>query len=159
MSKSTGYPTCSRTRRMGSCSHSSPPPLPFFGSFQTGLLFNCLWVSFKLIPKTIHHQVLRIVLGAFRTSPVQSLYEEAHETPSYSLGFKLSLNYVIKLNSCPTNPANSGAFEPQNAKFYEKSQFFTPRLGLRMLPHLESSGLDGRSSCLDLGLCSLVVLI
>ena len=41
-----------------------------------------------------------------------------------------------------THPALSCVFEPHNAKLYEKSQFVTSPLGLRMLPHLESSGLD-----------------
>ena len=45
-------------------------------------------------------------------------------------------------NYCPKNPAYSCVFEPQNAKLFERSQFVTPPLGLRMLPHLESSGLD-----------------
>ena len=53
MSKSTGYPTCSRTHRLGRWSYSSPPPLPFFGSFQIGLRFHCLRVGFKVTPKSI----------------------------------------------------------------------------------------------------------
>ena len=43
----------------------------------------------------IHHQGLRIALGAFRTSPAQSLYVEAHEPSLTSRGLKLSLNYVF----------------------------------------------------------------
>ena len=48
----------------------------------------------------------------------------------------------MKFNYCPNNSAYSCVFEPQNAKLFEKSQFVTPPLGLRMLPHLVSSGLD-----------------
>ena len=48
---------------------------------------------------------------------------------------------VIKLSSCPTNPAYSCVFQPQNAKLFKMSQFVTLPLGLRMLPRLESSGL------------------
>ena len=43
----------------------------------------------------IHHQGLRIALGAFRTSPVQSLYVEAHEPSLSSRRLILSLNYVV----------------------------------------------------------------
>ena len=43
----------------------------------------------------IHHQGLRIALGAFRTSPAQSLYIEAHEPSLTTRRLKLSLNYVL----------------------------------------------------------------
>ena len=32
---------------------------------------------------TVHHQGLRLALGAFRTSPVESLYVEAEEPSLY----------------------------------------------------------------------------
>ena len=65
----------------------------------------------------IHHQGLHITLGAFRTSPAQSLYMEA---PSLaSSGLKLSLNYVLKLKSLP------------------ESVLKIPPLGIHILPHLE----------------------
>ena len=51
----------------------------------------------------IHHQSLRIALGAFRTSPAQSLYIEAHEPSLTTRRLKLSLNYVLKLKSLPEN--------------------------------------------------------
>ena len=52
----------------------------------------------------IHHQGLRIALGAFRTSPAQSLYIEAHEPSLTTCRLKLSLNYVLKLKS-PGKPS------------------------------------------------------
>ena len=58
----------------------------------------------------IHHQGLRIALGAFRTSPAQSLYTEAHEPSLTTRRLKLSLNYVLKLKSLPENPAYSCVF-------------------------------------------------
>ena len=81
----------------------------------------------------IHHQGLRITLGAFRTSPAQSLYIEAHE-PSFTRRVKLSLNYVLKLKSLPENPAYSCAFEPENTKLFEASESKVPPLGIRILP-------------------------
>ena len=48
--------------------------------------------------------------GTFRTSSVHGLY-----VPDLSSRrLKPSLNYVIKLNSCPINPAYLCVFEPQN---------------------------------------------
>ena len=53
----------------------------------------------KLEP--IQHQGLRIYLGAFRTSPMQSLYEP----PLYLRFDKLCIQYALKLRSNPNNPA------------------------------------------------------
>ena len=52
----------------------------------------------------IHHQGLRIALGAFRTSPVKSLYVEADEPSLEHRRLKLSLNYFLKIKSFPNNP-------------------------------------------------------
>ncbi len=90
----------------------------------------------------IHHQGLRIALGAFRTSPAQSLYIEAHEPSLTTRRLKLSLNYVLKLKSLPENPAYSCVFEPENTKLFEESESKVPPLGIRILPHLEKSKLN-----------------
>ena len=58
----------------------------------------------------IHHQGLRIVLGAFHTCPAQSLYIEAHEPSLTTRRLKLSLNYILKLKSLLENPAYSCVF-------------------------------------------------
>ncbi|GFN82014.1 sodium-coupled monocarboxylate transporter [Plakobranchus ocellatus] len=49
----------------------------------------------------IHHQGLRIALGAFRTSPIKSLYAEAGEPSLEHRHIKLACNYVLKLKSLP----------------------------------------------------------
>ena len=70
----------------------------------------------------VHHQGLRIALGAFRASSAQSLYVEAHEPSLTSRCLKLSLNYVLKLKSSLKNPAYSCVFEPENIKLFEESE-------------------------------------
>ena len=61
---------------------------------------------------SIHNQGLRLALGAFRTSPVNSLYAEANE-PSLNLRRKkLSLQYFLKLKSNRDNPTHKVVFEP-----------------------------------------------
>ena len=55
--------------------------------------------SYLKILDTIHHQGLRISLGAFRTSPVESLYVEANEPSLYNRRVKLGLQYLTKLKS------------------------------------------------------------
>ncbi|GFN82299.1 retrovirus-related pol polyprotein from type-1 retrotransposable element r1 [Plakobranchus ocellatus] len=49
----------------------------------------------------IHHQGLRIALGAFRTTPIKSLYAEAGEPSLEHRRMKLTFNYVLKLKSLP----------------------------------------------------------
>ena len=61
---------------------------------------------------SIHNQGLRLALGAFRTSPVNSLYAEADE-PSLNLRKrKLSLQYYLKLNSNRDNQTHKVVYEP-----------------------------------------------
>ena len=51
----------------------------------------------KLDP--VHNKGLRLSLGAFRSSPVESLYVEAHEPPLEIRRVKLALQYILKLQA------------------------------------------------------------
>ena len=53
----------------------------------------------------------------------------------------MSMNYVLKLKTCPDNPAYSCVFEPPNSKLFEKSNL-TPSLGLLILPLFDDSKTD-----------------
>ena len=68
----------------------------------------------------IHIQRLRLALGAFRTSPVASLYVETDEPSLYSRREKLSLQYAIKLAANPTNHAHEVMFPPNYVDLYEQ---------------------------------------
>jgi len=70
----------------------------------------------KLIP--IQNQALRLCLGAFRTSPMQSLYVEANEPPLHLRWEKLSLQYALRLKSNPDNPAYDKTFRSRYQHFY-----------------------------------------
>ena len=61
---------------------------------------------------TVHHQGLRLALGAFRTSPVQSLYVEAEEPSLYLRREKLALQYAIRIAANPSNPVHKVSFPP-----------------------------------------------
>ena len=76
---------------------------------------------------SIHNQGLRLALGAFRTSPVRSLYAEANE-PSLNLRRKkLSFQYYLKLKSNPDNPTHKIVFEPlYKDGFIEKEKVIPP---------------------------------
>jgi len=90
----------------------------------------------------IHHQGLCIALGAFCTSPAQSLYVEAHEPYLAARCLKLVLDYVLKLRSLLKNPTYSCIFEFKNVKLSENSPPKIPPLGIRILPHLEKSHIN-----------------
>ena len=84
----------------------------------------------KLEP--IQNQALRLCLGAFRTSPMQSLYIEANEPPLYLRWEKLSLQYALKLKSNMGNPTYEVAFHPQYHNFYTSKPSFIPSFGHRI---------------------------
>ena len=70
----------------------------------------------------IHHEGLRQVFGAFRTSPVDSLYAKAHEAP-LRLGWeKLALQYYTKLKSCPCSQAYDCIINPKCQQYFEKKR-------------------------------------
>ena len=69
----------------------------------------------KLDP--VHNQRLRLSFGAFRSSPVESLYVEAHEPPLEIRREKLALQYILRLKANPGNPAYDLCLIP-NTKFY-----------------------------------------
>ena len=70
---------------------------------------------------TIHYQGLRLALGAFRTSPVESLYAESNEPSLYTRREKLSLQYTTKLAANPKNPAYNCVFNPKYEIFYNNT--------------------------------------
>ena len=68
----------------------------------------------------IHHEGPRLFLDAFRTSSVDSLYTEAQEAPLQLRYQKLTLQYNIKIKSCPSNPAYDCIFNPKYKQYSEK---------------------------------------
>ena len=93
---------------------------------------------------TIHHQGLRLALGAFRTSPVESLYAESNEPSLYTCTRreKLSLQYTTKLAANPKNPAHNCVFNPKYERFYNNTPSAIKPLGLRIQPLLEQANIS-----------------
>ena len=82
----------------------------------------------KLAP--VHNQGLRFSLGAFRSSPVESLYVEAHEPPSEIRRDKLALQYILKLKANPENPAFDVVFNPKPQELYRNKESATDSFGI-----------------------------
>ena len=92
---------------------------------------------------TVHHQGLRLALGAFRTSPVETLYVEAEEPSLYLRREKLTLQYAIRLAANPSNPAHKVTFPPyisdELLQLYESKPNAIRSFGLRVAPLLTSA--------------------
>ncbi|GFV06924.1 putative RNA-directed DNA polymerase from transposon X-element [Trichonephila clavipes] len=71
----------------------------------------------KLDP--VHHMALRICSGAFRTSPVQSLYVNCHQLPLDLRRRKLSLAYYFKILSVPSHPLQNVYMSTSMKRLYD----------------------------------------
>ena len=84
----------------------------------------------KLDP--VHNQGHRLSLAAFRTSPVKSLYVKAHEAPWEIHREKLALQYILKLEVNPGNPAYGVMFNPKYQNLYADKDPATDFFGIHM---------------------------
>ena len=98
--------------------------------------------SYLAMLDPIHHQGLRLALGAFRTSPTASLYVEADEPSLNTRREKLSLQYAIRIAENNSNPAYDVTFQPKYTELYESKPNFIKSFGVRTLPVLESANIN-----------------
>ena len=91
---------------------------------------------------SIHNQGLRLALGTFRTSPVNSLYAEADEPPLNLHRKKVSLQDYLKLKSNPDNPTHKVVLEPlYKDEFIQKEKIILP-FGLRCVADMNCIDTD-----------------
>lgn len=90
----------------------------------------------------IQNQALRYCLGAFRTSPIQSIHIEIDEPPLSLRREKLSLNYMLKLKSQPKFPASKCATEGLHRNIFEAKPNLIKPFGLRIHIPLDNLALD-----------------
>ncbi|MBJ5695509.1 hypothetical protein JGG83_22925 [Salmonella enterica subsp. enterica serovar Derby] len=90
----------------------------------------------------VSHQALRLCTGAFRTSPVHSLYVEAHEPPLCVRRQQLSLRYFLKLRSLPDHPLFASVFSPQFVRLFAHRPSSVPTFGIRMSSLAQDAGID-----------------
>ena len=93
----------------------------------------------KLDP--VHNQGLRLSLGAFRSSPVESLYLEAHEPPIEIRRKKLTLQYILELKANPGNPAYD-VFNPKYQILYADKESATDSFGIHCKKLLTKAKID-----------------
>ena len=90
----------------------------------------------------VQNQGLKICLGAFRTSPVESLQVEANEPSLYLRREKLALQYTLKLKSNPSNPTYKCAFHPQSQDLFLAKPSVMPPFGIRYRQAIEELHID-----------------
>ena len=90
----------------------------------------------------IHHQGLRLALGAFRPSTIASLYVEAGEPSFNTHREKLSLQNAIRTAENQSNPAHEVTFQPKYIDLYESKPNGIKSFGVRTLPVLESANIN-----------------
>ena len=95
---------------------------------------------------TVHHQGLLLALGAFLTSPVESLYVEAEEPSLYLRREKLTLQYAIRLAANPSNPTFKVTFARHISQdlidLYDNKPNAIRSFGLRIAPLLTSANIN-----------------
>ena len=70
---------------------------------------------------TVHNTGLRIVSGAFRTSPVESLYVDTNQLPLDLRREELGLRYLMRIKSNVENPSNRIIHQLDDSKFQTRS--------------------------------------
>ena len=102
--------------------------------------------SYLMMLDTVHHQGLRLALGAFRTSPVESLYVEAEEPSLYLRREKLALQYAIRPAANPSHPTFKVTFAPHISQdlidLYDSKPNAIRSFGLRIAPLLTSANIN-----------------
>ena len=80
----------------------------------------------------VYHTGLRLALGAFKTTPVESLYAKANEPPPKLRCNNLALKYYTKLKANLNNPTHNSTFYPEYKDLFQKNEnsIKTFRLGM-----------------------------
>lgn len=93
--------------------------------------------------KTIHHLGLRLALGVFSTSTVESLYTESNETSLSALKQQeLTLKYYIKLLLCQSNPIHDILFNPKGKILLNRKEKAYKIFGLHMKEFINETQLN-----------------
>ena len=97
----------------------------------------------------VHNQGLRLSLGAFRSSPVESLYVEAHEPPLEIRREKLALQYILKLKANPGNPSYDVVFNPKYQILYADKESGIDSFGIHCKKLLKKAKMDIREIAIN----------
>ena len=106
------------------------------------IVYGAARKSYICMLDPIQNQALRLCLGAFRTSPVESLQVEANESSLAQRRDQLSVLYALKLASNVHNPAYETTFMPQFQLLFNRKPKTVPTFGIRTLKMLQDINID-----------------
>lgn len=109
-----------------------------YGSF----IYGAARTSYTKPLNTVIHQGLRLCMGAYRTTPVNSLYVESHEPPPYLRKLQLSLQYAIKTYGNKENPAHQAITSNKFHNIYKRKPNTIKPLSLRIQEDLAELNID-----------------
>ena len=101
--------------------------------------------SSKTMLDTVHHASLRVVTGAFRTSPVPSLLAEVNEPPLSVRRQMLGMRYALKLRQFPAHPTYPCVFSRHLLSLFDGSTQRHIPFGVRTQNLIARSGLSLRN--------------
>ena len=90
----------------------------------------------------IHHRALRLATGAFRSSPVVSLYAETGEPSLSHRRDKLSLQLYVRLLGMPETPAFEAVISGRSDHYFLRNQRLHSTFGFRMRQLLHGLHVD-----------------
>ena len=93
---------------------------------------------------TVHHASLRVITGAFRTSPAPSLLAEVHEPPLSYRREMLGMRYALKIRQFPTHPSYPYIFSHHLLSIFEGVTLGSGPFCSRMQSLFSGSGLSPR---------------
>ena len=106
------------------------------------IVYGSACKSYLQMLDPVHNQGLRLCLGAFRSSPVESLHVDAHEPCLGARRTKLSLQYVSKIKSLPKHPTHDAVFDNKYMKLFDARPNAICTFGLRIKQLLTASNID-----------------
>ncbi|KAM7307276.1 uncharacterized protein ISCGN_010912 [Ixodes scapularis] len=90
----------------------------------------------------IHHQGLRLSTGAFRTSPILSLYVEANGPSLEKRRFELGFMYSLRIRYVPGHPTLGCIEQIHYEQTFINKPSFVPPVAMRIRSSAESGKLD-----------------
>ena len=105
-------------------------------------MYGSVRKSYLQMLDPVHNQGHRLCLGAFRTSPVESLYVDANEPCFGARRATLSLHYASKITSLPKHPTHDAVFDYKYMKLFDARPNVIRTFGLRIKQFLTASNID-----------------
>jgi hypothetical protein len=93
------------------------------------------------VARSVHHQWLRLSLGAFRTSPVEFVCWSKRAFP-WKQTYQIWNAVCNEIESLSSNPAYDFVFNPLFENVYDKQPNTIQPFGLRIKSHFENSDIN-----------------